>query len=167
MHFQTSFICMQMISAFLKTKSNQNKHCSFFQGNHAGQLPGLGRGPTPLAEVLPRWPHSPDWSREKSGFPFLEEHDKHEEHEHKGDECKDRDLLLLNLRFHAMGSKTWTCLPIFKDLVRTNTKTRSLMQTFRLNKTFLSRTHEHHFLFLKPTLNRCMTCKTGSIMQCS
>ena len=59
----------------------------------------------------------------KSGFPSLEEHDEHEEHEHEEDECKDHNLLLQNLRFHAMNSKTWTWVPIFKELVRTNTKT--------------------------------------------
>ena len=58
------------------------------------------------------------------------------------------NLSLQNLRFHAMNSKTWTWVPIFKDLVRTNTKTWILMQTFRSNKAFSSRTHEHYFLFL-------------------
>ena len=56
----------------------------------------------------------------KSGFPSLEEQD---EHEHEEDECKDHDLLLQNLRFHAMSSKTWTWVPILENHAKTNTKT--------------------------------------------
>ena len=58
----------------------------------------------------------------KAGLPSLEEHDEHEEHGHEEDECKDQNLLLQKLRFHAMTSKTWTWVPILEDPMKTNTK---------------------------------------------
>mgnify|MGYP003703417405 CR=1 FL=1 len=61
------------------------------------------------------------------GFP-LDKHEEHEheeleEHEHKEDGCKEQNVLLQQLRLHAMNSKTWTWVPTLKDLIKTNTKT--------------------------------------------
>ena len=43
-------------------------------------------------------------------------------------------------------------------------KNMSFNANFRIKRGFSSKTHENHFLFLKPTLNRCMACGTGLIV---
>lgn len=83
-----------------------------------------GRGPTPLRRgVVPRATFK-DTRPGKSGFPSVqeyEEHEREEDEEHKEDGCKDHNLLLQNLGFHAMSLKTWTWVPILEDSWETNT----------------------------------------------
>ena len=100
-----------------KTKSNQNKTLFLISGKHNGYQPDLGRGPTPPCRGVVPMATFKEMKSGKSGFPFLEEHE-HEEHG-----CKDHNLSLQNLRFHAMHSKTWTWVPILEDFMKTNTKT--------------------------------------------
>ena len=81
----------------------------------------LAELPHHLAEVWSQRPHTKAKSG-KSRFP-LEEHEEHEDGEDEEHACLNHKLLLQNLRFHAMSSKTWTWVPILEDHVKTNTKT--------------------------------------------
>ena len=120
-----------------KTKLSQNKTLFLISGKHAGRLPGLGRGPTPPCRGVASMATFKEMRSWESGFPSLEEHDEHEEHGHEEDECKDQNLILQKLRFHAMNSKTWTWVPILEDPMKTNTKAWILMQTFGSNRAFI------------------------------
>ena len=95
----------------------ETKHSFSSREKLARHQPSLGRGPTPTCRGVAPMATFKEMKSGKSGFPFLEEH------EHKEHGCKDHNLSLQNLRFHAMNSKSWTWIPILEDLMKTNTIT--------------------------------------------
>ena len=103
------------------------KHSFLSLEKHAGQLPRLGQDLTPSRRGVVPTATFESVVGKNLGFPLdrheEQEHEELEEHEHEGDECKDRNLLLQQLRLHVMNSKTWNWVPTLKDLIKTNTKT--------------------------------------------
>ena len=127
---------------------------------HAGYQPGLCRGPTPPCRGVDPMP-SVKGIVGQPGIPI----EGHDEHDHEEDECKIITRYK-NLRFHAMSSKHGPGYP-YKKVMQEQTQNMVFVPSFRIKTRLSSRTHENHFLFPKPTSNRCVICKTDSIMQCS
>ncbi|CAL5380084.1 unnamed protein product [Camellia sinensis] len=93
---KTSLAFMQMTSAFFKTKSIKLKHSFLSLEQHAGQLPGLGRGPTPPCRGVASMAIFKSEVGKNLGFPL--------------DNMKNRSMKnLKNMNMGKMNAKIETC----------------------------------------------------------
>ena len=163
---QASYACEWPRHSHQVQVNNRAKHAGSLNTapvswKHTGYQPGLCRGPTPPCRgVVPMasfkskvgktwvslWRTWRTWSWGR----WMQDHN-----------------LLQKSEISCHEFKTWTWVPIQEGHARTNTKTWFSFQTFGSKRDLLQEHMKNHFLFPKPTSNRCMACKTDSIMQCS